>query len=259
MREGYSTRTIIKKNQWCPNFTSIKGGIGRARPGPIFGILIPLLLFYMGYQTAWAESDDVSVDYPQRYHKYIQILRGESFDLHFSEKGLIIKKVSVVPKAGIEVSFSEDSPSQGNRKLAKSWTITLTTQKDALLGERELKIKTKGGKFQQKLRVISHRPHISDIRVISTTPKLLVEYIMDDNSGNLWEKGWIFTWFIYKKQSGIIMQGGKLEKISDGKFRVIIDEEMDSHRKWEIQKIAVWVTDVDGNYSNFLIADIPLE
>src|ERR1044072_4803056 len=123
-----------------------------------------------------------------------QIVRGQSGDVKVYGKNLLLQSAEVNPSDGVKVTgIKESSPDPRypatQEKDVRNWTINVSTSPNAQPGERSLILRSSEGHMKsESIRIVSHKPKISDLRVLATEAtnvKVNIELAVFDEAGDI--------------------------------------------------------------------------
>lgn len=123
-----------------------------------------------------------------------QIVIGESAEFKVYAENLTIQSAEVSPPEGITIQdIKEIGPdpkyAATQKKGVKTWAIRISADLSAKPGERSITlVSPKGRSKPQTIRVTSHVPKISDLKVISTSStnvEIDVEFAAFDETGDI--------------------------------------------------------------------------
>jgi hypothetical protein len=103
-----------------------------------------------------------------------QVVRGQTNQLRVFGSGPAPESVEITPPEGVSVGgIREAGPAESDinptwAKKHQYWSADLQVAEDAALGERTAVFVTPLGRSEpQKIRVVTHRPRIADLKVVS--------------------------------------------------------------------------------------------
>ena len=193
--------------------------------------------------------------------------QGQSLTLQVIGKKLgSVESVQVIPAEGMTIgSPKETTLTSAEAKRGRTgWDIPITVGKDAVLGERTVRVTTAEGAIEKKISVVARVPIISDLKIKSNTASMFASHvefelaIVDAASGlppkmeaqvgverggpSLFKLG--LVWYRVKLKDVAPIEGGG--KLMSGTFTVN-GQAMGSY--WDFQ---VYVRDKDKRNSNTL-------
>jgi hypothetical protein len=152
-----------------------------------------------------------------------QVVRGQTAEIKVYGKKLTLQSAEVNPPGGVKVmGINESTPdpryAATQDKNVKNWTISLSASPDAQLGERSLVLRSAEGRSKaETIRIVSHTPKISDLKITSTDGKNVevnFEIAVFDEAGDITaEKIPSYMWLLRCGKHVIIMYGSAKQVI----------------------------------------------
>ncbi len=162
-----------------------------------------------------------------------QVLRGQSTELKVFGKNLAVQSVEISPAEGILVrEIKESVPDPNDKRQQKEgikvWSFLVVVEKTSQPGERSVVIVTPQGRSEpQTIRLVTHIPVISDLKILSATPadcKVEFTFSVLDEVGDI-EIGDIgkstVSMFVFGSSTGFATTKSPTEIVGKGAKRTV--------------------------------------
>ncbi|MGQ0763049.1 MAG: hypothetical protein ACT4OT_13690 [Acidobacteriota bacterium] len=121
-----------------------------------------------------------------------QLLRGKATEIIITARNFeAIQSVEIMPSGGVTAGEAKalDVKPEEQRRGLKRWSVLLTVEASAAPGERKIALVTPQGRTKDEtIRIASHLPQISNLKVLSKKPanaEVVFSVDVNDEAGDI--------------------------------------------------------------------------